>query len=219
MPTIDAVELAQTYIHRWPAQENVIKDYLRPLGLDTNHGEASRTVENSEVAKRRTHLEQRLARLKQWTQSAGKREAQASRRREWLRTAYNTRSKELYQELWKYQLTLEAQNLPEYVFRRKMKERKAEIDAELEPLGRKEWQAYEQCNKEFDKQERYCREQREVLRALEDLKEQERTMYELDNRKDHVMTICKVASANLAMWTRDVRRVGAYEILAKDKGG
>ena len=26
--TCDAVELAQAYIHRWPAQENVIKDYL-----------------------------------------------------------------------------------------------------------------------------------------------------------------------------------------------
>jgi len=65
MPTIDAVELAQTYIHRWPAQENVIKDYLRPLGLDTNHGFANTAVENSEVTKRRTHLEQRLARLKQ----------------------------------------------------------------------------------------------------------------------------------------------------------
>src|SRR5207248_5697617 len=106
-------------------------------------------------------------------------------RRERLRTAYKTRSKELYQELWKYQLTLEAQDLPEYVFRQKMKERKAEIDAELEPLGSKEWEAYRQCNKEFEKQERYCREQREVLRALEDLKEQERTMYELDSRKDH----------------------------------
>ena len=98
--SIDVVELAQTYIHRWPAQENVIKDYLRPLGLDTNHGFAKVAVENSEVAKRRTHLEQRLARLKQWAQSAGKREAQASRRRERLRTAYNRRSKELYQELW-----------------------------------------------------------------------------------------------------------------------
>jgi hypothetical protein len=65
-PTIDAVELAQTYIHRWHAQENVIKDYLLPLGLDTNHGFAKVAVENSEVAKRRTHLEQRLARLKQW---------------------------------------------------------------------------------------------------------------------------------------------------------
>jgi hypothetical protein len=202
-PIIDAVELAQTYIHRWPAQENMIKDYLLPLGLDINHGFAKVAVENSEVAKRRTHLEQRLARLKQWAQSAGKREAQASRRRERLRTAYNQRSKELSQELWKYQLTLEAQNLPEYVFRRKMKERKAEVDAELEPLGRKEWQASEQCNNEFRKQERYCREQREVLRALEDLKEQERTMYELDNRKDQVMTVCKVAVANLAMWVRD----------------
>jgi hypothetical protein len=171
------------------------------------------------VTKRRTHLEQRLARLKQWAQSASKRGDAASRRRERLRTDYKTRSKELYQELWKYQLTLEAQDLPEYVFRQKMKERKAEIDAELEPLGSKEWEAYRQCNKEFEKQERYCREQREVLRALEDLKEQERTMYELDSRKDHAMTVLKVALANLAMWTRDVRRVGAYEILAKDKGG
>jgi hypothetical protein len=94
-PTIDAVKLAQTYIHRWPAQENIIKDYLLPLGLDTNHGFAKVAVENSEVAKRRTHLERRLARLKQWAQSAGKREAQASRRRERLRTAYNQRSKQL----------------------------------------------------------------------------------------------------------------------------
>ena len=28
-------------------------------------------------------------------------------------------------------------------------------------------------------------------------------MYELDNRKDQVMTACKLALANLAMWTRD----------------
>ena len=62
---LDATDLAQTYIHRWPAQENIIKDYLLPLGLDTNHGFAKVVVENSEVAKRQTHLEQRLVRLKQ----------------------------------------------------------------------------------------------------------------------------------------------------------
>ena len=28
-------------------------------------------------------------------------------------------------------------------------------------------------------------------------------MYELDNRKDQVMTVCKVVVANLAMWVRD----------------
>ena len=167
-PPIDAIELAQTYIRRWPVQENIIKDYLLPMGLDTNHGFAKVAVEKSEVAKRRAHLEQRLARLKRWTQSARKRGAQASRRHERLRTAYNTRGKELSRALMEYQFALEEQNLPEYVFRRKMKERKVEIEAELEPLGGKEWEAYDQCNAEFRKQERYCKEQREVLRALEE---------------------------------------------------
>lgn len=31
----------------------------------------------------------------------------------------------------------------------------------------------------------------------------ERTMYELDHRKVRLMTVCKVALANLAMWVRD----------------
>jgi hypothetical protein len=44
---------------------------------------------------------------------------------------------------------------------------------------------------------------RDLLRALEDLAAQERTMYALDNRKDQIMTICKLALANLAMWARD----------------
>jgi hypothetical protein len=53
------------------------------------------------------------------------------------------------------------------------------------------------------KQERYCLEQCQVLRALEDLAAKERTMYEPDHRKDQAMTVCKVALANLAMWVRD----------------
>lgn len=201
--TIDAVELAQTYIHRWPAQENVIKDYLLPLGLDTNHGFAKVAVENSEVAKRRTHLLQQQSRLQRWAQGAGKREAQASLRHERLRKEYKRRADELYRELGLYQTTLELQGMADYILRQHIKERKAVIEAELEPLRAKEWRAYEQCNTEFRKQERYCKQQREVLRAVEDLEAKERVMYELDHRKDQVMTVCKVALANLAMWVRD----------------
>ena len=50
--------------------------------------------------------------------------------------------------------------------------------------------------------EKYCREQRELLRAMEDLAQQEREMYELDNRKDQIMTVCKMVLANLGMWVR-----------------
>jgi hypothetical protein len=38
---------------------------------------------------------------------------------------------------------------------------------------------------------------------MEDLAQQERKMYELDNHKDQIMTVCKVALANLGMWVRD----------------
>src|SRR5439155_9188573 len=85
----------------------------------------------------------------------------------------------------------------------KVKERKATIDAELQGLWQRIYRVEARQGQDWRKQERYCREQREVLRALEDLACKEREMFELDNRKDQVMTVCKVALVNLVMWTRD----------------
>ncbi len=74
---------------------------------------------------------------------------------------------------------------------------KAEADAELEPLWQRVYRVQESA-----KHERYCREQRELLRALEDLAASERGMQELDNRKDQIMTgsllSCHLCSCNLA---------------------
>lgn len=50
----------------------------------------------------------------------------------------------------------------------------------------------------WDKCERYCREQRTLLRDLEDLMAREQTMHEIDNGKDQVMTVMKLALANLS---------------------
>jgi hypothetical protein len=80
---------------------------------------------------------------------------------------------------------------------------KAEADAELESLWQRVYRVREKSHQESTKHERYCREQRELLRALEDLATSERVMHELDNRKDQIMAICKVALANLVMWVRD----------------
>ena len=76
----DPAELARTYFHRWPAQENVIKAWLLPLGLDTNHGSAKTPVANSEVAKRRATLERRLANAQQWAAQARVRSQRAQQR-------------------------------------------------------------------------------------------------------------------------------------------
>jgi hypothetical protein len=51
--------------------------------------------------------------------------------------------------------------------------------------------------------EGYCQEQRNVRRQLADLEAQARPMYELDQRKDQIMSVMKVALCNLAMYVRD----------------
>jgi hypothetical protein len=61
------VELVQTYTRRWPAQENVIRDWLIPLGINVNHGYAKTVVANSEVAKKREALQKRLEHVQRWT--------------------------------------------------------------------------------------------------------------------------------------------------------
>ncbi len=63
--------------------------------------------------------------------------------------------------------------------------------------------SHDTCNREYVKRQSYCQEQRKLLRELEDLKVGERQMYELDDGKDQVMTVLKLALTNLAMWVRD----------------
>lgn len=202
-PVPDATTLARTYFRRWPVQENVIRDFLIPLGIDTNHGSSKREVINSEVAKRRSALSERLERLKRWAVAAGERCTRASKRHLRLYAAAKERARELGNVLFKRQRELEEQGVSEGTFRREMRAAGEETHAEMDELTGRIRRAVDSCNQEYHKQERYCKEQREVLRALEELAAREPQMYELDDRKDQVMTVCKVAVANLVMWTRE----------------
>jgi len=200
---VDALQLAQTYIHRWSAQENVIKDWLLPLGLDTNHGFAKTLVVNSEVSKKREVLEKRCAKVQQWREAARERAHRASVLGTKLWKQTKEHGEAVYRILNERLQALEAQGVTEGTYRAERKKLKAEADAELEPLWQRVYRVQEKSHQESSKHERYCHEQRELLRALEDLAANERAMHELDNRKDQIMTICKVALANLAMWVRD----------------
>jgi hypothetical protein len=171
--------------------------------IDVKHGFAKTPVINSEVAKKREALQRRLDNVKRWAEGARKRMHNAS-------TLYRKRCKftkeratELYRVLNNHQMELERQDMDNWLLRKTIKEEKAIADAEIEEYQQRQWKAYHTSNKEFAKCEKYCREQRELLRAIVDLAQQERDMYELDNGKDQIMTVCKVALANLGMWVRD----------------
>jgi hypothetical protein len=201
-PVTDPVELAQAYFRRWPVQENVIKDFLLPLGLDTNHGYAKTPVVNSEVAKRRASLERRLTNAQRWAARARARCERAQRRAERLRPRAKARSDELYRELAPRTWALEAQGVPTPHLRGEARALRAAADAEIAALWAPVDAARRASDEAFRKVEQYCRRQRELLRALADLAASERAMYQLDDAKDQVMTVCKVALANLVMWAR-----------------
>ena len=188
----DALTLARTSCQRWPLQENVIRDFLIPLGIETNHGDHKQAVVNSEVAKRRGALEARLVTRKRWAQRAGERCRQASTRYHTLLAAGKARARDWNARLWQRQRDLAAQGVTEAVFRQEMRGAKEVADADMAVHNAASWRAYDVSTAEYTKQERYCKEQRTVLRALADLAAREPPMYELDNAKDQIMTVCKV---------------------------
>jgi hypothetical protein len=179
------------------------------LGLDTNHGYSKKLVENSEVARHRAALEKRLANVQKWAEGARKRCSNAGKLYTKRCQLTKGRARELYRVLNNHQIELEQQEMEHWVLRKTIKEEKALADAEIEEYQR-QWKAYETSNQEHRKCERYCQEQRTLLRTLEGLTSSERAMYELDN-KDQVMTVFKVALVNLVMWTRDHYFPASYE--------
>jgi hypothetical protein len=184
--TLDTQQLVHLYTARWPCQENVIKDWLIPLGVDVNHGYAKTAVPNSETTKQRTELEQRDQNLQQRATRARTRLQAAIARKVRLQTARQVHLAAVLQEA-------------------------AEEDAERQLQQHEQLQRAEAAvEREQQKLEQYCRDQRMVRRVLADLAAQERPMYELDNRKDQVMSVCKVALANLAMWVREQYFPPAY---------
>jgi hypothetical protein len=199
----DAVALARLYMRRWPLQENSIKDWLLPLGLDTNHGYAKTLVEHSEVVKRRTALEQRRDTLQRWADGARKRGRRASLRHHKRWRQLKARGDELYRALNRHISKLSMQEVSSELCRIQSKAMQRLADAELLELRYGMERALSESNAEHRKLERYCQEQRTVLRALEDLNAREQQMYELNNDKDQIMTVCKVALTNLGMWARD----------------
>jgi hypothetical protein len=148
---IDAVALAQTYIHRWPAQENVIKDFLLPLGLDVNHGFAKTPVENSEVAKKREALEKRLANVQRYGEAAREKAHRGSQLATKLWKQTKEHGEALYRLLNERLQALEAQGVTEGIYRVERKKLKAEADAELEPLWQRVYRVQEKSHQESSK--------------------------------------------------------------------
>jgi len=200
--TAEPLALVEAYAHRWPAQENCFKDWLLPLGLDTNHGYAKTRVANSESAKKRAALERRLTLLPQRATSARERAARAAQ--SYVRQAALTqrRSAALYGAINLWEAGLAARGVPKAACARELAARKQAAAEALARPWRRAQRALARQRHETAKAHDYEQQHRLLQQQLADLIAQERPMYELDNAQDQLMSVCKVALANVAMWVR-----------------
>ena len=203
---IDPVTLAQTYISRWPRQENIIKDWLLPLGLDTNHGFSKTEVENSETSRRRQKMEQQLGHCHRYEQMARQRYEQATKHHHQMHQKAYSYSRELSKKEEEYYYKLEM----EQAYTDQAAKEATENDkylvrsrTRLERYRERKWAARERANEESRKAEQYRTKIKQLETELDRLDHKERQMAELDDRKDQLMTMLKVALANLGMWVRD----------------
>jgi hypothetical protein len=158
----DAVTLARLYSARWPQQENIIRDWLLPLGLDTNHGYARTAVEHAEVAKQRAALSQRRDTLVRWTDGARQHGRRASARYHKRWKHLKERGDALYRVLNAHISKLGQQGVSPELCRMESKAMQRLADAEPLELRYGMERALRESNDEHRKLERYCREQQIV---------------------------------------------------------
>lgn len=202
-PIDDVLACVQRYKRRWPTQENIIRDFLLPLGLDHNHGYHKQAVENSEISKRRHTLQQQLDNVLRWRQNACQRRDRAGRLYHRRHEQAQARAEALYRDLNTDQIELAYFDLPPVLVKQALKAKQDQIEAELEPLWQGVHRAYHNNFQEDRKVRQYALKARHLLRQLEDLEIQAHQMFELDNHKDQIMTTLRLALTNLVMWVRD----------------
>jgi hypothetical protein len=160
-------------------------------------------VENSEAAKRRAALERKIARVQRQAQTARACRTKAEARSRTLEKRLKQERAEAARTLAERLQTWEQQGMWPFLVREKREAFRQETADKLAPLQQRKRKAEDTIVGVFAACERACQQERDLLRQLEDLKASERTMYELDQAKDQVMSVLKLALVNLVMWTRD----------------
>lgn len=207
-----AADIAKLYRARQSKQENAIRDWWLPLGGDVNVGYDKRQVENSELAKRKAELEARLERLERYIPGCEARLQRARRRHQKHSNRYQAELEAAQQELRDGIQQREAKGDAALDIYRWAQAEEARIQERLDPLRSPMDAAAEKMEQELDKRQRYCQEQQEKEQALAKItrKMADHPMYELDDRKDQLMSALRVCLVNVLQRLRDTVFPASY---------
>jgi hypothetical protein len=205
-------EVANRYQARQSKQENAIRDWWLPLGGDVNIGYDKCLVENSELAKQKKELEARLERLERYIPACEDRLEHVQRRHQKHTERYQAEWEAAQQEILKGIQQRETQGDAALDIYRWAKVEEARVEEQLEPLRTRIEAAAEKVEKKQEKRQRYRKERQEKERELAEVMQAmaEHPMYELDDRKDQLISALRVFLVSALQWLRDTAFPESY---------
>ena len=200
-----AADIARWYRDRYPKQENAIRDWWLPLGGDVNVGYDKREVENSELARRKAELEAQLGTLERYIGACQARLQNAQRQHQRHAERYQAEWQAAQQVLQGAIQQRDAQGDTALAIYQWAQAEEIRIQEQLEPRRTRVEAAAGRVKKEQDKQQRYCEEQQKKMQALAEVtrKMADCPMYELDDRKDQLLSALRLCLGNVLQWLRD----------------
>ena len=207
-----AANVAQLYRGRQSKQENAIRDWWLPLGGDVNIGYDKHPVENSELARQKAELEIRLERLARYIPACEARLQRAQRQQLKYTQRYRAEREAAEQRLQDNIRQREVRGAAALDIYHWAKAEEARMQEQLTPLRERRQAAAEKIEQERDKQQRYLAEQQEKTQRLAEITQTmaERPMYELDDRKDQLMSALRLCLVNVLQWLRDTVFPASY---------
>lgn len=200
-----AAEIADRYRARQPRQENGIRDWWVTLGGDVNVGYDKRQVENSELAAQKEKVETRLERLERYIPSCEVRLARARQRHQ--------RHLERYQAGWQAALETIDKGIQQrgtdgvdaLTIHRWAQAEEDRLREQLTPLRVPIETAAVEVEQEEEKLARYHAEQEEKKHVLAKITQRmtDHPMYELDDRKDQLVSALRLCLVNALQLLRD----------------
>ena len=201
-----ATDIAHWYRGRYPKQENAIRDWWLPLGGDVNVGYGKCEVENSELAKRKTELEAQLETMERYIPACEERLQIAQRRLQKQTGRYQAEWEAAQQALREAIQQRDAQGDAALDIYQWAQAEETRIQKQLEPRRVRMEATVEKAKKEQGKQQRYREEQQQKQQALAEITQAmaDHPMYELDDRKDQLLSALRLCLTNVLQWLRDM---------------
>jgi hypothetical protein len=203
-----ATEIAKLYRGRYPQQENAIRDWWLSLGGDVNVGYDKHPVENSELANQKEKLEARLERLERYIPACETRMRRAQQRYDKHAQQRQAKQDATQQTLQQAVQQGQAQGKTAWDLHQWAKSEETRMEQELRSqlCSQRMDAAAEQIEREQEKQRQYRQEQQQKQQDLAKaiLAMADHPMYELDDRKDQLLSAFRLCLVSALQWLRDV---------------